>query len=72
MQPAITCAHLQDHLSSRVTLLEGRQAELAQQLQAAAAANVALTATNIALKQAAQEQVRCCVPQQAGSWRQQR
>ncbi|WIA41024.1 hypothetical protein OEZ86_004662 [Tetradesmus obliquus] len=46
----------QDHLSSRVTLLEGRQAELAQQLEAAAAANEALTATNIALKQAAQEQ----------------
>jgi hypothetical protein len=49
---------MQDHLSTRVTLLEGRQAELAQQLEAAAAANEALTATNIALKQAAQEQVR--------------
>jgi hypothetical protein len=49
---------LQDHLSSRVTLLEGRQAELAQQLQAASAANEALTAANIALKQTAQEQVR--------------
>jgi hypothetical protein len=51
---------LQDHLSTRVTLLEGRQAELAQQLEAAAASNAALTATNVALKQAAQEQVRGC------------
>jgi outer membrane murein-binding lipoprotein Lpp len=54
-----SCLHLQDHLSTRVTLLEGRQAELAQQLEAAAAANEGLTAANIALKQAAQEQVHC-------------